>query len=50
MMICAEGNSNLLPFQTKLVQKRDNLSTWDTESDVLSLLDVVRNVITVQVL
>ncbi|ELU7084835.1 oxaloacetate-decarboxylating malate dehydrogenase [Escherichia coli] len=35
---------NLLPFQTKLVQKRENLSDWDTDSDVLSLLDVVRNV------
>ena len=29
---------NLLPFQTKLVQKRENLSDWDTDSDVLSLL------------
>ncbi len=27
---------NLLPFQTKLVQKRENLSDWDTDSDVLS--------------
>ena len=27
-----------------LVQKRENLSDWDTDSDVLSLLDVVRNV------
>ncbi|XNM53876.1 malic enzyme-like NAD(P)-binding protein [Escherichia coli] len=35
---------NLLPFQTKLVQKRENLSDWDTDSDVLSLLDAVRNV------
>ena len=35
---------NLLPFQTKLVQKRENLSDWDTDSDVPSLLDVVRNV------
>lgn len=35
---------NLLPFQTKLVQKRENLSDRDTDSDVLSLLDVVRNV------
>ncbi len=35
---------NLLPFQTKLVQKRENLSDWDTDSDALSLLDVVRNV------
>lgn len=35
---------NLLPFQAKLVQKCDNLQHWDTENDVLSLLDVVRNV------
>lgn len=30
--------------QLLLVQKRENLSDWDTDSDVLSLLDVVRNV------
>ena len=35
---------NLLSFQTKLVQKRENLQHWDSESEVLSLLDVVRNV------
>lgn len=35
---------NLLPFRAKLVQKCDNLQHWDTENDVLSLLDVVRNV------
>ena len=35
---------NLLSFQTKLVQKRENLQHWDTQEDVLSLLDVVRNV------
>ncbi|WP_338011788.1 malic enzyme-like NAD(P)-binding protein, partial [Trabulsiella odontotermitis] len=35
---------NLLSFQTKLVQKRDNLTGWDTDNDALSLLDVVRNV------
>ncbi|XPE23784.1 hypothetical protein ACNKHM_27440 [Shigella sonnei] len=35
-------DADLLPFQTKLVQKRENLSDWDTDSDVLSLLDVVR--------
>ncbi|MBJ3816147.1 NAD-dependent malic enzyme [Shimwellia pseudoproteus] len=34
----------LLPFQSKLVQKRDNLQHWDTTSETLSLLDVVRNV------
>lgn len=35
---------NLLPFQSKLVQKRENLHNWDTEADAISLLDVVRNV------
>lgn len=36
--------SNLLFFQIKLVQKRENFSDWDIDSDVLLLLDVVRNV------
>jgi malate dehydrogenase (oxaloacetate-decarboxylating) len=35
---------NLLPFQSKLVQKRENLEGWDTTAESLSLLDVVRNV------
>ena len=35
---------NLLPFQNKLVQKRENLQNWDAQTDALSLLDVVRNV------
>lgn len=35
---------NLLPFQSKLVQKRENLESWDTAADSLSLLEVVRNV------
>nr|WP_234450475.1 NAD-dependent malic enzyme [Pluralibacter gergoviae] len=36
---------NLLSFQTKLTQKRDGLlAQWDTQEEVLSLLDVVRNV------
>ena len=36
---------NLLSFQTKLAQKRDGLlAQWDTQEEVLSLLDVVRNV------
>ncbi|XTZ40415.1 NAD-dependent malic enzyme [Salmonella enterica] len=37
---------NLLPFQSKLVQKRENLQNWDreTETEAISLLDVVRNV------
>ncbi len=34
---------NLLDFQSKLVQKSDNLKDWDTASDAISLLDVVRN-------
>ncbi|KAB8307308.1 NAD-dependent malic enzyme [Erwinia endophytica] len=35
---------NLLSFQSKLVQPGENLSDWDSTSDSLSLLDVVRNV------
>ncbi|WP_318365291.1 NAD-dependent malic enzyme [Enterobacter sp.] len=35
---------NLLPFQSKLVQKRENIQNWDTDADAISLLDVVRNV------
>jgi len=37
---------NLLPFQGKLVQKRENLHNWDisTQTEAISLLDVVRNV------
>ncbi|VYU80256.1 NAD-dependent malic enzyme [Metakosakonia massiliensis] len=35
---------NLLPFQSKLVQKGENLQGWDSDADALSLLDVVRNV------
>ncbi|MCQ8812046.1 NAD-dependent malic enzyme, partial [Escherichia coli] len=35
---------NMLPFHTKLLQKSENLSDWDTDSDVLSLLYLVRNV------
>ena len=34
---------NLLNFQSKLVQKSDSLKDWDTSSDSISLLDVVRN-------
>lgn len=34
---------NLLEFQSKLVQKHENLATWQTESKAISLLDVVRN-------
>jgi len=34
---------NLLNFQSKLVQKSENLTGWDNSSDSLSLLDVVRN-------
>lgn len=39
-----DGMPNLLPFQNKLVQKREQLQSWDTTSEALSLLDVVRNV------
>ncbi|PRD16777.1 NAD-dependent malic enzyme [Pantoea coffeiphila] len=34
---------NLLNFQSKLVQKSESLVNWDSSSDSLSLLDVVRN-------
>lgn len=34
---------NLLDFQSKLVQKSENLTGWDNTSDSVSLLDVVRN-------
>ncbi|MCW1874095.1 NAD-dependent malic enzyme [Erwinia sp. INIA-01] len=34
---------NLLNFQSKLVQKSERLVNWDSSSDSLSLLDVVRN-------
>lgn len=34
---------NLLDFQSKLVQKSDSLAAWQTESDAISLLEVVRN-------
>ncbi|WP_312178225.1 NAD-dependent malic enzyme [Pseudescherichia sp.] len=35
---------NLLPFQSKLVQKQENIHHWETSGDAISLLDVVRNV------
>lgn len=34
---------NLLDFQSKLVQKSENLAKWQVESDAISLLEVVRN-------
>ncbi|WP_299999766.1 NAD-dependent malic enzyme [uncultured Cedecea sp.] len=42
--LLTDNMPNLLPFQVKLVQKRDKLNDWDTTSEALSLLDVVRNV------
>ncbi|WP_194854468.1 NAD-dependent malic enzyme [Klebsiella michiganensis] len=42
--LLTDAMPNLLPFQSKLVQKREHLQAWDTTNDVLSLLDVVRNV------
>ena len=42
--LLTDNMPNLLPFQTKLVQKRENLQGWQTESEAISLLDVVRNV------
>ncbi len=34
---------NLLDFQSKLVQKSDDLHHWNLHNDAISLLDVVRN-------
>ncbi|MFD1802421.1 NAD-dependent malic enzyme [Mixta tenebrionis] len=34
---------NLLGFQSKLVQKSENLAGWHLSSDAISLMDVVRN-------
>lgn len=42
--LLTDNMPNLLPFQTRLVQKRENLQGWQTESEAISLLDVVRNV------
>ncbi|MCF2452429.1 NAD-dependent malic enzyme [Klebsiella pneumoniae] len=42
--LLTDGMPNLLAFQNKLVQKREQLQSWDTTSEALSLLDVVRNV------
>ncbi len=39
-----EPDTLICAVRAKLVQKCDNLQNWDTENDVLSLLDVVRNV------
>lgn len=35
--------TNLLPFQTRLIQDSAHIAGWQTESDAVSLLDVVRN-------
>ncbi|XCW69634.1 NAD-dependent malic enzyme [Kosakonia cowanii] len=44
--LLTDGMPNLLPFQTGLVQKRENLQNWDinVQNEAISLLDVVRNV------
>jgi len=42
--LLTDNMPNLLPFQTRLVQKRARLNDWQTENDAISLLDVVRNV------
>ncbi len=34
--LLTDGMPNLLPFQNKLVQKREHLQGWDTTNDVLS--------------
>ncbi|MCL1122942.1 NAD-dependent malic enzyme [Shewanella surugensis] len=34
---------NLLPFQQRLAQKANNVANWKTDSDHISLLDVVNN-------
>ncbi len=35
--------TNLLPFQARLVQSSEAIADWETDSDSVSLLDVVRN-------
>lgn len=42
--LLTDNMPNLLPFQSKLVQKRDKLSGWNISNEAISLLDVVRNV------
>ncbi len=42
--LLTDKQPNLLSFQSKLVQKSEQLAEWDSSSDSLSLLDVVRNV------
>ncbi|HDT0719849.1 NAD-dependent malic enzyme [Proteus mirabilis] len=34
---------NLLDFQSKLIQKSETLTDWQTETDAISLLEVVKN-------
>ena len=34
---------NLLDFQSKLIQKSETIADWQTESDAISLLEVVKN-------
>lgn len=41
--LLTDKQPNLLSFQSKLVQKSELLAEWDSSSDSLSLLDVVRN-------
>lgn len=41
--LLTDNQPNLLNFQQKLAQKTSNLAAWDSQSDSLSLLDVVRN-------
>ncbi|WP_147198856.1 NAD-dependent malic enzyme [Pantoea sp. MBD-2R] len=41
--LLTDKQPNLLNFQSKLVQKSEQLAEWDSSSDSLSLLDVVRN-------
>ncbi len=41
--LLTDKQPNLLSFQSKLVQKSDNLREWQHASEALSLLDVVRN-------
>ncbi len=36
--LLTDAMPNLLPFQNKLVQKRENLQQWDTTNEVLSCL------------
>lgn len=42
--LITENQPNLLDFQRKLAQKTEHVNTWANANDMISLLDVVKNV------